>query len=413
MTENNSQYNNPYDRFVTFCIALLATGTVDIGLINYYVIIGLLCIPMMLYGFRTISYTHKIAPIVLFMLLWFLYAYLSIIWTPFEYNTLGRIWNYSWCIVIFVGIFYAIKLCNNPKESILNGWCWLILITLCIALWEVITDSHIPQFGDFNAVYQKEGVATLSHRIYAAVTYKNLNSYSTLLCMALPILCYGLFNMPRKIPFIIAIIGASTMLIINASRASLLALIIDLIILLFFYRKMQIKHKKVKTSLLIICIAIIICTFGSFIAQTAIARFAYYGADNILAEREGGRYDLWLCGLKACVESWGFGQGIGSFYPYYQKAGFNICYPHNLVVEFIMQYGIWLFIPFGCLLFNSWRTFIRNKNNYIDRMFGWMLLCSFVPTVVIDDTYLIHPYVWFWLCTQFCLANILQEEHKH
>lgn len=411
MAEYKSPPNNQYDRFVTSCIILLATGTVSIDFINYYFIIGLVCIPLMLYGIKTISCTHKIAPIVLFMLIWFLYAYISVIWTPFGRYTMREIWNFSWCIIIFVSIFYAIKLCNNPKKSILNGWCWLILITLCVALWEVITDSHIPQFGDFNAVNQG-GVATLSHRIYAAVTYKNLNSYSTLLCMALPILCYGVFNMPQKIPFTIAIFGASIMLIINASRASLLALIIDLIILIFFYRRLQIKNKKIITLFLIISITVIICVFGAFIVRTAIARFVYYGADNIFAESKGGRYELWLCGLKACIDSMGFGQGVGSFYTYYKEAGFHICYPHNLVIEFVMQYGIWLFIPFGWLLFNSWRTLIRNKDNYTNKMFGWMLLCSFIPTVVIDDTYLIHPYVWLWLCTQFSLANILQEEHE-
>mgnify|MGYP003313542299 CR=1 FL=1 len=128
-------------------------------------------------------------------------------------------------------------------------------MTLIIAAWEITTDSHIPGFGDFNEGATIDTETGLKHRIFAAVTYKNLNSYVTLLCMALPFLAYGLFILEKQWLSIIALVGSILVLIINSSRGGLMCLAIDVIVFVFNYRKQQFAYKKTITLVSFIAIA--------------------------------------------------------------------------------------------------------------------------------------------------------------
>jgi hypothetical protein len=78
-----------------------------------------------------------------------------------------------------------------------------------------------------------------------------------------------------------------------------------------------------------------------------------------------------------------------------------------MVIEFILQYGIWLFIPLGILLLKNWIFLIREAD-VTNQLLGWMLMLSFVPLAIIDDSYLPHTYVWIWLVMQFSLIRVLK-----
>ena len=114
-------------------------------------------------------------------------------------------------------------------------------------------------------------------------------------------------------------------------------------------------------------------------------------------------------GVEFCVESVGLGCGVGSMQPMYASTGFWLHYSHNFVVEFILQYGIWLFIPFALMLLKNWRHMMKT-DNINQNILGWMLLLSFVPLAIIDDTYLVHAFVWIWLVTQFAITNSLEKK---
>lgn len=394
---------NIYDYFIILIIVSTIVGTVQVGPISHTFVVGLLCLPFALLEIFSSYKQGQVHSIVLFMVIWILYALISTVWSPKNEYLLREIWNLLWNITIFIGLFYASKKANNTLQSILIGWRMLICFTLFIAIWEILTDSHLANWGDFN---EDSTIATADgsyeHRIFAAVTYKNLNSYVTLLCMAFPFLIYSISILQQKWISFVATIGAICVLLINASRGGLMCLVIDITILGIFYPKLKFANKKIITCFVSIFLIIFLTQYGLSIATQSIGRLSAYGMEDIMSD--AGRWDVWKMGLDFCLGSFGFGCGVGSMQPMYASTGYWLHYSHNFIVEFIMQYGIWLFIPLGIMIFNTWKKFIKEQNASL-RILGWMLLLSFIPLAIIDDSYIPHTFVWIWLVTQFSIMN--------
>lgn len=405
LLETTSKYNF-YDYFIILIIASTIIGTAQIGLISHTFVAGLLCLPLALSEVISSFKNGKMQPIILFMVIWILYTLISITWAPKHEHLLREIWILLWNIIIFIGLYHASKKANTASQSFLMGWRVLICLTLCIAAWEIATDSHLAGIGDFN---ENSEITTADggseHRIFAAVTYMNLNSYVTLLCMALPFLVYGTSILQKKWISILAIIGSCCVLFVNASRGGLMCLAIDCIILIIFYRKFHFSNKRIITLFMIIALILFIFLFGLSIASQAIGRLSAYGAEDIMSD--AGRWDVWRMGVEFCIDSCGFGCGVGSMQPMYASTGFWLHFSHNMVIEFILQYGIWLFIPLGIMLLKNWIFLIREAD-VTNQLLGWMLMLSFVPMAIIDDSYLPHTYVWIWLVTQFSLIRVLK-----
>lgn len=401
---------NFYDYFIISIIASTIIGTAQIGLIGHTFVAGLLCLPLALLEVASSLKAGKMRPIVLFMMIWILYVLISIIWAPKHEYLLREIWNLLWNIIIFIGLYHASQKANNTGQSFMTGWRILVCLTLFIAAWEIMTDSHLVGVGDFNVDAE---IATADggseHRIFAAVTYMNLNSYVTLLCMALPFLVYGTFTLQKKWLSVFAIVGSCCVLLVNASRGGLMCLAIDCVILAVYYRKFQFSNKRIITFFAIIALILSISTFGLTIAFQSIGRISAYGVEDLFSD--AGRWDVWKMGLEFCVESLGFGCGVGSMQPMYASAKYWLHHAHNFVIEFILQYGIWLFIPFGMMLWKNWWHMIK-ADNISQNILGWMLLLSFVPLAIIDDTYLIRTFMWLWLITQFAIANSIEITKK-
>lgn len=402
---NYSKYNY-HDYFIIFILVSTILGTAQIGLISHTFVAGLLCLPAAIKEIYT-SFTNKAQPIIFFMIIFVLYALLSIIWAPKHEFLLREIWIFIWNVTLFVGLYHHSRYANDANISFLRGLRILICLTLIIAAWEITTNSHLPGVGDYNAEAEIASDSGLELRVFAAVTYRNLNSYVTLLCMMLPFLIYGLFVLPKKWLSIIAIMGSVIVLIINSSRGGLLCLAIDVIIFFLFYRKHQIANKKIITFFAILIIAFFIYRYGLMIAEQAIGRISSYGTDDLLSD--AGRWEVWKMGVEYCIDSNGFGHGIGSMQPMYKSSGFWLHHSHNLVIEFLLQYGLWLFIPFAILLFKNWLKYCKS-NDPAKKMVGQMLLFSFIPLAIIDDSYFIHAFVWIWFVLQFVIVN--HEKHN-
>ena len=73
---------NFYDYFIISIIASTIIGTAQMGLISHTFVAGLLCLPLALLEVASSFKTGKIRPIVLFMMIWILYALISIVWAP-------------------------------------------------------------------------------------------------------------------------------------------------------------------------------------------------------------------------------------------------------------------------------------------------------------------------------------------
>ena len=409
MEHYNIKQNNFHDYFIMGILVSTIVGTAQFGLFGLAFIAGLFCFPAAIKEIH-VSFKQKAQPIIAFMMLFLLYAITSIVWAPRHEFLLREVWNLLWNIIIFLGLSNHARYANNTTNSILNGLRLFICCTLVIAAWEIITDSHIPGLGDFNADTQIATEYGYEPRIFAAVTYKNLNTYVTILCMSLPFLIYGLFVLPKKWISLIAVIGSILVLIVNSSRGGLMCLMIDLIAFVCLYQKQQFAYKKHITFIALIVIAFFIYRYGLIVAEQAIGRISSYGKEDIMAD--AGRWDVWKMGVEFCISSLGLGCGVGSMQPMYASTGFWLHYSHNLVIEFLLQYGFWMFIPLGIILLKRWIELIREEH-IPTKMLGLMLLTSFIPLAIIDDTYLTRPFLWIWLFMQFSITtntnNITQQ----
>lgn len=400
--------NNFYDYFIIAILTSTIAGTAQIGFISHTFLAGLLCLP---FALKEIIYSFKrgnISPIILLMLIWILYALASFLWTPEQENFLKDLWGLIWNIIIFIGLYHSAHQANLTEKSILSGLRILIALTLIIATWEITTDSHITGFGDYNEDTNIDIDGRVERRIFAAVTYKNLNSYVTLLCMALPFLMYGLFVLQKKWFSLLVLLGAIVVLIVNSSRGGLMCLAVDLIVFALLYRKQKLPNKRLITFFVSIAIVLIILKYGLVIAEQAVGRLASYGTKDIMSDE--GRWEVWALGLQLCLESLGFGWGVGSMQAMYESTGFWLHYSHNLIIEFLMQYGIWLLIFIGIMFFKNWIFLIKSENQS-QKLLGWLLLVSFVPLAIIDDSYLPHTYVWIWFAIQFAIVRSIKERN--
>ena len=122
------------------------------------------------------------------------------------------------------------------------------------------------------------------------------------------------------------------------------------------------------------------------------------------------RGDLIIFGLELSFTSFGIGWGIESMNEAYAKmTPVAIHRAHNFVVEFLIVYGWPLFIVFAYFFIRSLLKIIRHYDLGITYL-GYAILCSFLPWMVIDDTFFERKFVWFFLMTIFLLPHIKVEE---
>lgn len=411
--EQNTRYNW-HDRFIIFAIMALISGYVGVlNIINYNSIIGCLCLPFALIEIYQAFTKSKIQKIELYVVLWLLYAAVSVLWTPYFKRGLHQLIILFFNVSFFLGIFNHARHANKPINAFLEGWRVLILLTLCVAFWEIFTNQHIPYYGEFN---EGNTISTASggqqERLFAAVTYRNLNTYVTLLCMALPFLMMGLFRLPHKFWSILAICGAIVVLIVNSSRGGIFALVVDLVLFIYFYLKQPIKYKKTITLFFVGGIVILLSLFGTMLFDQLFGRLETFEEDGLLSDM--GRWDVMRYGIEFCIDSFGLGCGIGSMVPMYESTGFWLHFAHNLVIEFLIEAGFWLLLPLIFLFVSNYRCLIKSKK-LESKMLGWMLLLSFVPTIIIDDSYVYRHFMWMWILTQFIIGKycvIDYEQHN-
>lgn len=411
--EQNTRYNW-HDRFIIFAIMALLLGSVGVGIVKYSSILGFICLPFSLAEIRqAFKKGRKIDSIELFMIVWLFYAALSLLWTSLPGNAFGQLFILFCNVSFFLGLFYHARQANKPINAFLEGWRCLVLLTLCVAFWEIFTNQHIPYYGEFN---EGSTISTASggqqERLFAAVTYRNLNTYVTLLCMALPFLMMGLFRLPHKFWSILAICGAIFVLIVNSSRGGIFALVVDLVLFLYFYLKQPIKYKKTITLFIVGGIVILLSLFGTMLFDQLFGRLETFEEDGLLSDI--GRWDVMRYGIEFCIDSFGLGCGIGSMIPMYESTGFWLHYSHNLVIEFLIEAGFWLLLPLIFLFVSNYRCLIKSKK-LESKMLGWMLLLSFVPTIIIDDSYVYRHFMWMWILTQFIIGKycvIDYEQHN-
>lgn len=392
---------NIYDWFIVFVFASFVLGLVQVWIFGQFFVVGLISLPFALKEIIESFATAKFKSIILFLLIWFIYAVISVFWTLAP-EPVENLWQLFWEMVIFIALFHSSSRANFPMRSFMQGWLALLLLTFPIAFWEISTGEHLSKWGDFNA---NSSIALASggtqQRVFAAVTYGNLNSYVTLLCMALPMVFAAIFELKVKLyPILIAFV-AVCLVLINSSRGGMVCLLVDMLVFFLLYRKSRFRYKTLFTLIIVVAIVLFVVNFGFLIIDQLLGRL-----ENIDSfTQDAGRWDVLQLGFQLLWDSDGFGWGVGSMAPAYETTGFWLHYAHNMVMEFWVQYGLFLSIPFAWLGLKAFMKLLRSPIFSL-RVYGWILMCSFLPLIIIDDSYFVRSFFWGYLATIFSMCEI-------
>ncbi len=402
---------NIYDIIIVVVIALQAMGLVQIWIVSSLLLSAIICFPCAIMQFTNIIRVHKIKSIILFFLCWFIYASCSIVWTIDEDGVaLTSLYEFMLYLIVFIGLFYCIKKSNTPQKSFLLGWTLLSLLTFPIAFWEINTGLHLPFC--YTEGFEITGADGLTEeRIFASTTFANLNTYVSLLCVCLPFMFSAIFVYDRyKWFFFVVSIISIVLLLINSSRGGMLVIIIDLFLFLWFYYRSNLQYKSIVSVLVFVIAAYFLGMYGDILFNQLLGRLDSLSNSGSSLFEDSYRGDLIIFGLELSFTSFGIGWGIESMNEAYAKmTPVTIHRAHNFVVEFLIVYGWPLFIVFAYFFIRSLLKIIRDYDLGITYL-GYAILCSFLPWMVIDDTFFERKFVWFFLMTIFLLPHIKVEE---
>ena len=382
---------NRYDWLIIILIAANAGGGLfaPLTLVRLFTILAM---PFVLIRHREIScqmprYAGN------FFLIWLVFGFLSIIWTPDKLNGLKFLcYNISSCIA-FSAIYIFSSKARNPIVSIIIGWSMLFLVTLPIALNELLNDVHLKtNIYDTMSVINESG--ELVSRRFASVTFGNLNNYVLTIVYCLPFVLYGMLKFKKYHILNWGIVGIMAfVLLLNASRGGVICLVLALVVFLYFSLKTDAVSRR--RLYVMICIGVgLLIVYSNRIFGQLLGRVS----EGALLE-DNARSQIMINGLKVLAGSWGFGCGIGGIATSLQRVSdYPIVAMHNMLLEFLVEFGLVPFLFFLYMLCNIFKELIKGSD-VGNRFLGFCILFIFLPMSIINSGYLEDQILWIFFAS--------------
>jgi teichuronic acid biosynthesis protein TuaE len=412
---NKTKLNfNKYDYCNIGVISLLFFGNIG-GAFQPIRIVALLLFPYILIWILQNKFTKPQMLIINFFTFWYLYAIISLFWTVDKTEAYKELFYYFVHFSLFLIIILFAQKSNKPLQSIIYGWCLFFIITVPIALNEIINDQHLPSsiFASDNLVNLSEG--TIVQKKFASVTFGNYNAYVTILAFALPFLFANLFLSKRIIHQIVGLILVATctfIFLINASRGGVICLLITVAVFLFYYRKENFKFKRGLITLALLILFIAFYFYSSTIFQQL--SYRYISTDSFFEDKT--RSNLIQIAIQFIHDTYFVGTGIGSMVSSLSAVSYGgISILHNLFLEIFMQYGLIIFI-IVILYFYKLYIIARKIQSTKIKFIVYTILLLLIPSSVINSGYLLMPSLWvFWASIFVTVTNkkIMRDETRH
>ena len=344
----------------------------------------------------------------------------SLAWTlPFENNALLIIM----CVVI--GVFLIIK----PKTILTLAPIPIIAISLFVfieAFWEQpilpkIWNKYLQEFialgvpslyiarSDFNPGKVLRNIGLISLPLLPFIFGKNLSDnrdYGMWMGISYGIISYVIaliynvfFQYGKYIKrylkyiFFLVLLGYLIFYIQYASRGSLIA--VTMAIILFTFIKLHIRFTKV--FIIISAIILLILTFWNEFILLFIEILENFGIESFalskmiaLQDLSNGRSDLLEQGLRIFSSSPIFGHGVGIFEVTYESG-----YVHNCFIQFLIEGGIIYFSIMTFLIVSSFKFILSQKVSDEKRMFLSFLICAGLIQLLFSSYFWISQMFWF------------------
>ena len=224
---------NRFDYILICLLSLMAFGSFG-GFWQPVRIAELSLIPLMAYDIlrRHPQATTLGKWIAGFLVGWWLWALVSLFWACDLIASAKYVIHLDIYMMSFAEIIWLSRRSAKPVQSLTIGWLLAAVLTMPLALWELVTDHHLPS-SVRQCLYVRLSETELMPRPFAAGTFDNLNAYNVLLGCSFAALTRALLHSRRwqTVGYGIAYILIIIILLSNGSRGALLAVIVGLIML--------------------------------------------------------------------------------------------------------------------------------------------------------------------------------------
>lgn len=356
-------------------------------------ILTVLFIPTLLIRIGKCNYTKSIKKVFIFFMA---FSVFSLAWTfNFTEGCKSLVYNILH-FALFLEILVFSRFANNPLRSISKGWTIVVFFLTIIAVWEMITGSHLPLARESDQTINLGGV--IAERILATATFINYNTFVTFLCFAMPWVFYRLNTVSKeKLSLLISaitLILVILVILIDGSRGGLFAVLVIIGVYIFFMPR-----GKVSLIISILFLSTLIFILIKYSEQIFVVLTMKSEGQGLASD--SSRIEIWTACLKALMNSFGLGSGIGGINGAIESVSRNVInVPHNIIIEALLEYGIiWglIFIGFILrLLRNGYKLDDKNR-----RMSVLMSVLSLPFYGIINSLYLKSPETFALFATLF------------
>lgn len=414
---------NRYDILLYLMVALIALGTVG-GFFQPVRLLHLALLPMMAYElWQSRTWMKQYLYPLLFLLIWWVYAAIGLYWNKTGMDGYKYFVHLSIYMLSFVEILWLSRRAKDAGLCVCLGWASVVALTFPIALFEFISDIHLPTCYHSSGMVIFYSMGEFIPRAFAAATFDNLNTYNTVICYALPCLAYLTADSRRYLRNTGYILLAASIVILlsNNSRSAFIVLVLVLLFMCVFVRAYSRKYEWINIGIatfviLWLGLGLMHVNTPSFNQLQAIRLSRSGGLEQdadsptnglvarLEMQQDAARTAILKAGVQEIKRTYGLGVGTGNnTYVLKQHSEIRFFAPHNLLLEVSMQFGLLIGIAFILFVLYPLQYYraLSKRRRYI-------LLLSLgiaVPLSIMDSTFLLKAQTWAYIASLYILVQ--------
>lgn len=414
----NKNLLNPFSALFWMSILTAFTSTLfltfsigPIHLFPFRAVLILIWVLFFIKGGRVNIASIHVKKSLIFLLIWFGYANLSLMWAASKVEAFKHI------IFLFLSFSLIFFMVLNLRRKIdfeffLNLWVTVFAILIPIGIWETMTGNHLQTSG---LIHTDEGMEF--YKFAPTGLFANQNDYATFIAFSMPILLSrAQYEKSRLIRFVLLalFLAGVIMLLLTTSRANYAAVLISTLFWFIAFTSVMNKFKFVIAGIFFLVLILYNLNEESWY-------YLEYVWEDLSALSDGThdsglnvRSNLVKSALYYTVTTFGFGVGAGNIeyylenFPVYETG--SISNVHNWWLENLVNYGLFimlLYLSFFLSLFLSlWK--VRNQTPFSEiKSMAEAMICLLLafPVSSISSSSLIafNPH---WLIFGFILALV-------
>ncbi len=323
-----------------------------------------------------------------------LYSALSVIWSP-SLNTFISEFG-----VILFGCFFLLFVIGIVErdiqiKNIILIWLIGAFIINILGIYEVLNSEYFFSVDESLELSNSRLLEDIGFFVPKSV-FSNQNNYAyfnslTFLILTGAFIKFRSINIFYKLLFITTIVSCIYLLLHSYSRSALIASFLGMFV---FYLIFFIKKRKILPIFIVLIILILVY----FVNIDSIELLLGAIIEKQASTDDSVRSKYYMTLLKYSLNHFGIGMGPGS-----SIFALNGSSPHNHILQFLVEYGFFLWLFFVYLLFKMFKRLILS-NDPLNLMLGVTILMYPIHAVG-PSSMTTESFFWLWQAILVIMSN--------